>query len=81
MFHGAPVQKEGKDGKGALILQIRMLRARQHQAALRQAIEKEQEDIMRLSERAYRKFTRSTFRQRVDMFKQVRHSSPHEPSG
>ena len=74
------MQKEGKDGKGTLILQIRMLRARQHQAALRQAVEKEQEDIMRLSERAYRKFTRSTFRQRVDMFKQVRHPCVYERS-
>ena len=53
-------------------MQMRMLRALQHQKALRQAIEKEQEDVMRLSERAYRKFTRSTFRQRVEIFKQVR---------
>ncbi len=40
-------------------------------------VEKEQEDVMRLSERAYRKFTRSTFRQRVDIFKQVRCCAMH----
>ena len=65
-------QVDGKKGKGSLLLELRMLRLADHQAATRAAIEKEQEEIQAMSERNYRKFARNCLRQRVEFIKQVR---------
>ena len=54
------------------MLELRRLRMAGAQAALRAAIEREQEEIMAMNDRAYRKFVRACLRQRLDIIKLVR---------
>lgn len=68
---GLEPQVDGKKGKGSLLLELRMLRLADHQAATRAVIDKEQEEIQGMSERNYRKFARNCLRQRVEFIKQV----------
>lgn len=68
-------QVDGKMGKGGLLLELRMLRLADHQAAVRAKIEKEQEEIQGMSERNYRKFARNCLRQRIEIIKQVSEGS------
>lgn len=53
------------------MLELRMLRLADHQAAVRATIEKEQEEIQGMSDRNYRKFARNCLRQRIEIIKQV----------
>ncbi|KAK9816457.1 hypothetical protein WJX72_000543 [[Myrmecia] bisecta] len=53
-----------------LRIQLRMLGLLERQAAVRQKVEAEQQEVMNMSDRAYRKFVRHSMRQRIEMIKQ-----------
>jgi SWI/SNF-related matrix-associated actin-dependent regulator of chromatin subfamily A protein 2/4 len=53
------------------MLRLRLLKAMDLQARLRALVEKEQQDIMNMNERSYRKFARQCWRQRLDTIKTV----------
>lgn len=62
--------KNGKPGRGSLMLKLHMARMIEFQRKIRDAMEEAQEEIMNLGERAYRKFVRDCQRNRFEMFKQ-----------
>lgn len=57
------------------MLRLRMLKGVEAQARLRAAVEREQQDIMNMNDRSYRKFAKQCWRQRLDTIKAVCH--PH----
>ncbi|BDA42833.1 ATP-dependent helicase BRM [Coccomyxa sp. Obi] len=54
------------NGRAALMLRLKRLRAMDAQARLRAAVEREQQDIMNMPDRSYRKFARQCWRQRME---------------
>lgn len=59
-------------GKAALMLRLKRLRAMDAQARLRAVVEREQQDIMNMPDRSYRKFARQCWRQRMESARAVR---------
>lgn len=54
------------------MLRLKRLRAMDAQARLRAAVEREQQDIMNMPDRSYRKFARQCWRQRMESARAVR---------
>eukprot|EP00884_Botryococcus_braunii_P001518 jgi/Botrbrau1/11367/Bobra.0038s0115.1 len=66
----APVPKGAAAGERALLkLELKRLKAVDRQRQLRLAIERQQDEIMNMNDRAYRKFARTAQRQRLDRIK------------
>ena len=67
------------NGRAALVLRLKRLRALDAQARLRAAVEREQQDIMNMPDRSYRKFARQCWRQRMESARAVRPASRLNP--
>ncbi len=66
-------------GKAALMLRLKRLMAMEKQVNVRQAVEREQADIMSMPDRSYRKFARQCWRQGIDDERAVRSPCPSTP--
>ena len=64
MHCGSPVQRNGVLGKGALRLQLAMLRATTRQVQLRAMVERAQEDLMAMNDRQYKQVSMEYMKKR-----------------
>lgn len=61
---GSPVQRNGVLGKGALRLQLAMLRAATRQVQLRSMVERAQEELMAMNDRQYKQVSMEYMKKR-----------------
>ena len=64
MHCGSPVQRNGVLGKGALRLQLAMLRATTRQVQLRSLVERTQEELMAMNDRQYKQVSMEYMKKR-----------------